>query len=435
MSLRPRARAPAARLRPTPLGRRGIALPIALLGLVVMTLLVTTVLVSSGTEFAVSTAQRDASRSLYNADGALQRYVSEHAQALPANLRFVEGTDVITYGGVGYTLSLARISRVSVAVGPPQVMADTWSVIATPTLAASGRGVGALLTVDRTLGTVTLAVKAGATSGGDVIVGGNATISNGRTGQSGCANGDTAASSLQVTKGSKIEVNGTSVNLEGRADTSSTTKAQLMSAVLGPTMTLDSIAKSATLRFGPFYGTTAPEWDNAQAHSPNQNWSLTTADSLYNWGCPPADASATNITCTTVGAERFVVVGIDATNVGNNGTRDNIVTLNGDYGQGMLIVLRGSLNIQGNFFFRGIILVERDFSIGGGGGQFTGKVEGTVVSFGDRSNVADTYNGNATIRYNQCSVTDALNALNRQRIDNTPQVLNSRTFGWFELVR
>jgi hypothetical protein len=423
-----------ARLIPTPLGHRGIALPLSLLGLVVMTMLVTTLLVTAGTEFAVSSAQRDASRSLYDADGALQRYVSERAQAFPANGRFVEGSDAISYGGSSYTLSLTRVSRLALSVGPPQTI-DTWSVIATPTAPATGRGVGALLKVSRTPHAVTLAVSAGATSGGDVIVGGNATISNGRTAQSGCANGDTASSSLQVTRGSRIEVNGTSVTLEGKADTMSITKAQLMSAVLGPNMTLDSVAKSASIRFGPFYGDSVREWDNAQAHAPNQSWSLTTADSVYNWGCPPADAMATNIVCTAAGSRRFVVVGIDATNVGNNGTRDNIVTLNGDYGQGMLIVLRGSLNIQGNFFFRGIILVERDFSIGGGGGQFTGKVEGTVVSFGDRSNVADTYNGNATIGYNQCSITDALNALNAQRIDSTPQVLNARTLGWYELMR
>ena len=36
------------------------------------------------------------------------------------------------------------------------------------------------------------------------------------------------------------------------------------------------------------------------------------------------------------------------------------MTINGDYGQGILIVVNGSLKIQGNFIFRGIVLVEKD---------------------------------------------------------------------------
>jgi hypothetical protein len=145
--------------------------------------------------------------------------------------------------------------------------------------------------------------------------------------------------------------------------------------------------------------------------------------------------AGSNVTCTTAESQRFVVVAIDASNLGNQGGLTHAVTLNGDYGQGMLIILNGSLNIQGNFIFRGIILVDKDLSMGGGSGQFTGKVEGTVVSFGDQSNVADNVDGKATIRYNMCSIVDAQNALNKGRLDDTPQVLNSSTFAWYELVR
>ncbi|HEX8905921.1 MAG TPA: hypothetical protein VF771_13815 [Longimicrobiaceae bacterium] len=417
----------------TALGRQGIALPLALLGLVVVTLLVTTVLLSSSTEFAVSTGQRDASRSLYTADGALQQYVSNRAVALPANQRFLEGTDALTYQGVPYTLSLARLSRtVTGPAGGAQTATEAWSIIASPT--ARGRAVGTLLRVTRQVTGLTLNVTAGATSGGDVTIGGNATISNGRTGQTGCANGDTAHASIQVTAGSAINVNGTSVMLEGKADTMTTQKSKLMETVLGKNMNLDSLAKYANIKFGPMFN--KPDWPNGQQKNPNQDWPLTTADSVFNWGCPPADAATTNtFTCTDAGAQRFVVVAIDASNLGNNGIKDNVVTLNGDYGQGILIVLRGSLNIQGNFVFRGIILVEKDLQIGGGSGQFAGKIEGTVVAFGDRSQVADTYDGTATIRYNQCSITDAQNALNRQKLDEQPQNLAARTFAWFEVVR
>ena len=415
----------------TPLGRQGIALPLALLGLVVVTLLVTTVLVSSGTEFAVSSAQRDASRSLYDANGALEQYVATQAQSAASSTRFVEGTASTTFNGVPYTLSLARVSRVKTLDTPTLVNAtDTWSVIASPT--AKGRGVGALVKVTRTLSKITLNVTAGATSGGDFSVGGNATISNGRTGQVGCANGDTVASSIMVTAGSQIDTTGNSTVIEGQSTISTIVRDSLMNSVLGRGVTLDTLAKYANIKFGARFG--RPEWNNGVR--PKQTYDLTTTDSVYNWGCPQADLTNT-VTCSAAAASRFVVVAIDATNLGNQGGLNNAVTLNGDYGQGILIILNGSLNVQGNFIFRGIILVDQDLSIGGssGGNSFSGKIEGTVVAFGTQSSVEDNVNGTATIRYNKCSVVDAQNALNNGRLDDMPQVLSNSTFAWYELVR
>ena len=377
-----------------------------------------------------SSAQRDASRSLYNADGALQQYVSNRAQFGTSNLRFVEGTDNLTYNGVTYTLRLARLSRAITVNTADSVRAtDTWSVIATPPV-GQGRGVGGLLRVSRSVNKYRISVSAGATSGGDFKVGGNATISNGSEGQVGCASGDTSAYSLQVTSGSKVTVSG-NPTIDGKVDTSHVVKDSLMSTVLGRGITLDSIAKNANIKFGPRFG--QPDWPNNVR--PSQSYSLTTSDSVYNWGCPSADMAGSNVTCTTAAANRFVVVAIDATNLGNQGGLTRAVTLNGDYGQGILIILNGSLNIQGNFVFRGIVLVEKDLSIGGGNANFSGKIEGTIVAFGSQSNVEDNVNGTATVRYNTCSITDAQNALNRGRIDDAPQVLGNSTFAWFEVVR
>jgi hypothetical protein len=428
-----RARAPRAPRRAfTPLGREGIALPMALLGLVAVTLLITTLLLTSGSEFAVSAAQRDASKSLYTADGALQQYVATQSQQAASSTRFVEGTSTFTYRSTDYTITSARLARRQTDTDSTTDATDTWSLIAAPKSPAHGRGVGALLKVSRHLRKMTLHVNAGATSGGNIVVGGSSTISNGRTGQIGCSRTDTANASVEVTSGSKITVNG-NPTLQGKGDTSTVRQDTLMSYVLGHNMTLDSLAKYATIKFGPKFN--QPAWPNNQAHSPNQTWSLTTSDSVYNWGCPAADLAGSNVTCTTAESQRFVIVAIDATGLGSQGGLTNAVTLNGDYGQGMLIILNGSLNIQGNFIFRGIVLVDKDLSMGGGSGQFTGKVEGTVVAFGDQSSVADNVNGKATIRYNMCSIVDAQNALNKGRIDDTPQVLNSSTFAWYELVR
>ncbi|HKP74432.1 MAG TPA: hypothetical protein VJT67_02765 [Longimicrobiaceae bacterium] len=410
----------------TPLGEQGLALPLALLGLVAVTLLVTTVLLTSGTEFAVSSAQRDASKSLYDANAAMEAYVATQAQQAASTTRFVEGTTTTTFNGATYDLSLAQVSRVKTNETATHVEAtDTWSIIAAPQ--SRGRGVGALVQVTRTLDKLTLNVNAGATSGGNFSVGGNSTVSNGRSGQVNCASGDTVNASVQVTAGSGITRQG-SATLEGKADTSTVVKDSLMNTVLGRGVTLDTLAKYATIKFGARYG--QPEWGNTRVNQDN-----TGADSVYNWGCPQADLS--NVTCTTANANRFVVVAIDATNLNNQGGLTHAVTINGDYGQGILIVLNGSLNVQGNFIFRGIILVDKDLSIGGGSGgnKFSGKIEGTVVAFGTQSTVEDNVNGSATIRYNKCSVVDAQNALNQKRLDDMPQVLSNSTFAWYELVR
>jgi Tfp pilus assembly protein PilX len=410
----------------TPLGEQGLALPLALLGLVAVTLLVTTVLLTSGTEFAVSSAQRDASKSLYDANAALEQYVATRAQQAASSTRFVEGTTTTTFNGATYDLSLAQISRVKTVETNTHVEAtDTWSIIAAPQ--SKGRGVGALVQVTRTLDKLVLNVSAGATSGGNFSVGGNSTVSNGRSGQVNCASGDTVAASVQVTAGSSVSQSGNST-LEGQADTSDVVKDSLMNSVLGRGVTLDTLAKYANIKFGARFG--QPEWSNTRVNQSN-----TGTDSVYNWGCPQSDLD--NVTCTAAAASRFVVVAIDATNQNNQGGLSHAVTINGDYGQGILIVLNGSLNVQGNFIFRGIVLVDKDLSIGGGSGgnSFSGKIEGTVVAFGTQSTVEDNVNGTATIRYNKCSVVDAQNALNNGRLDDMPQVLSNSTFAWYELVR
>jgi hypothetical protein len=427
-------RAAAPRPPATRLGRDGIALPLALLGLVAVSLLVTTVLLTSGSEFSVATAQRDASRSLYTANGALEQYVADRAQANVVD-RFAEGTASLTYQSTPYTLTLARLVRtVTPAIGTnPMVARETWSAIAAPTAPAHGRGVGALLRVTRTLVNARINVNAGFTSGGNVNVGGSAKVSDGSTGQVGCDSAKTQYS-VQVTAGSTVTSGST--NLEGASNVSTTAKAALMQSVLG--MSIDSLAmQTATIRFGPMFtaagkcpdrpGGVCPTWPNNVR--PNDGvYSATSADSIYNWGCPEDDIGSQN--CTTSGASRFVIVAIDATGLNNSEVR-----LSGDWGQGVLIVVNGTLEIQGNFVFRGIVLVEQDLRVTGGNGPFLGKLEGTVVAFGENSSVTDNVLGNATIRFNRCSINDAQNALNNKLIDQMQQVMSQPLFAWYELVR
>lgn len=399
----------------TPLGKRGIALPLALLGLVAVTLLVTTVLVTSGTEFAVSTGQSDASRSLFDADGGLQGYVAQQAGLGNGTVnKFTEGVTAYVFNGKTYNVTKARLARSVVMNSNGGTSTETWSLIASPDTA--GRGVGAFIQVQRALVNARLNVNAGFTSGGDVKIFGSSIVSDGSVGQTSC---DSTSSqyAVQVTAGGSIDA-GTK-NLVGTGNVSSIQKAQLMNTVLG--MPLDSMAKYATIRFGPMYGKS--DWPNNVR--PSDSYALNRApDSLYNWGCPAIDVGASS--CHG-GQNRFVVVGIDASNIGT-------VKLNGDWGQGILMVMHGSLDVQGNFVFRGIVLVDQDLKMTGTGSG-AGKLEGTIVAFGENSTVTDNVGGNAMIRYNRCAINDAQNALNTQRIDSQPQSLTRSPFAWFELVR
>ncbi len=428
---------------PTRLGREGIALPLALLGLVAVSLMVTAALLTSSTEVAVSGAHRDAARGLYNANGALEQYVATRAAA--AGTRLVEGTaTVVGPDGRTYDLRIGGLEQETGALAPPapggmpgMFMDETFSIVASPPQ-GRGRSVGALVAARRTLLNARFNVNAGFTSGGNVSIGGSSLVSNGATNQVACDSG-AAPYSVEVTQGATI--NAGAKNVEGATRVSQTVKAQLMTQVFGQGVTLDILAQSASLKFGPMFDKpgvaasggnpavpayVAPRWSNGTRPSDGDYPNLATSDSLYNWGCPSADVDTKKYNCTEAGKKRFVVVAIDASNL--NGQE---VILNGDWGQGILMILNGSLAIQGNFVFRGILLVERDLKVGGGSGQFEGKLEGTVVSFGENSNVTDDIRGNAVIRYNRCSINDAQNALNNRRLLDQPQVLRGRTFSWF----
>jgi Tfp pilus assembly protein PilX len=410
-----------ARLAPTPLGQKGIALPLALLGLVAVTLLVTTVLLTSGSEFAVSAGQKEADRSLYSANAALEQYVANQAASGSAN-KFVESRDSTMFDNVKYFLSVARLSNRTVVTPSSGTAFETWSLTAVPT---RGRGVGGLIRVTRTLTNARINVNAGFTSGGNVTVGGSATVSSGAHGQVGC---DSAAAPYSLEVAAGYTATAGSNNLDGTKHTSTVTKSGLMTSVLG--MPLDSLAvQTAQIKFGPMFtarhmcpdrtGGVCPTWPNNVR--PNDN----ATDTIYNWGCPAADIGSAN--CHG-GQNRFVVVAIDGTGMDD-------IKLNGDWGQGVLMVLHSSLSVAGNFVFRGIILVDRDLKINGGNGPYDGKLEGTVVAFGENSEVTDDVRGNATIRFNRCSVNDAQSAINSRRLDDMPQVLGQPVFAWYELVR
>jgi hypothetical protein len=223
-----------------------------------------------------------------------------------------------------------------------------------------------------------------------------------------------------VTRGSEIDLGQQAArNLEGAADTTSFGKDSLEYNILGANLTLRKMAQMADYKFGPLFN--KPGF----VTQPIIGTNTVGADTMYNWGCP--QQLLTGLTCPNTSAERFRVVAIDA----NNGT----VKINGRYGQGILIVLNGSLEIQGNFTYKGMILVEKDMFIRGGAAGQESKIEGAVIAFGQSSTVEDNITGTATIKYNTCANAEAMAALNQNALLNAPQFRDGSTFAWYELIR
>ncbi|PYO38659.1 MAG: hypothetical protein DMD29_12520 [Gemmatimonadetes bacterium] len=98
------------------------------------------------------------------------------------------------------------------------------------------------------------------------------------------------------------------------------------------------------------------------------------------------------------------------------------VTLNGDQGQGILLV-DGDLNIQGSFVFYGIVLVQGALKTAGGGStdaHFYGAVMAASVDL-----TLNTLAGNATLQYSKCAITNAM--------EGTQSVSPIRSRGWIQL--
>jgi len=404
--------------------RQGAALPVALMGLVAISVLVTAALATSSTEYAIGAAHRLAAKSLYTADAALEQYVADRVATnqspwlAPTTTGSVTGPD-----GTTYTVQVDRLSDVSTPA-PSLTRTEIFSLLVQPT-GGRGRSVGAFITTVRSATPLTMNIQAGATSGGNLSVSGNAVISDGRSGTNYCgmsADSTTSPYAVQVTSGSTVTLGNNAANsIEGATNVTSYTKDRLEENVLGAGVTLQSLAENAQIKFGPRFG--RPNFNNASTII------ATATDTLYNWGCPQVLLGSV-LTCPSGSTTRERVVAIDASTM-----PDSTVRINGRYGQGMLIVLNGSLEIQGNFTYKGVILVQKDMFIKGGSAGQESKIEGSVISFGASSTVEDNITGTATIKFNRCAITDAQNALNSNALANAVQGRLGGTYSWYELIR
>ncbi|HEX6042024.1 hypothetical protein, partial [Longimicrobium sp.] len=252
--------------------------------------------------------------------------------------------------------------------------------------------------------------------GTDLTVGGNSKVID----KSTLCSDTVGAGAVLHAQGADVRESG-SGDIQGAVRASNKSGQDFINQILD-NRSLEDFANLANIKFGPMFGTTSFP-NNARP-----SWNA--SDTLFRWGCP----LSVGVDCSGAGSATtfYPVIAIDA----NGG----VVDLQGQHGQGILIVLNGSLQITGNFRFKGIMLIDGYIDMSGTGGQTGSKIEGSVVAFGNNTNQRSRVDesetmGNAVISYNRCEVNAAQEAYNRMARDKPVYGAPTTTFAWYEVVR
>lgn len=406
------------------LDRRGIALPLALLGLVAVSVMVTAALLTSSTEAAVTNAHRDATQTLFQVEGGIQEYIADQG----ANLTAVSGASFTPTSGPELDIDVWRLHRDVVVGGVPTNRERiVYAVRAEP----DGGGRSLVAMVDVPIDLLNLNINAGATLGNNTKISGSIDINK----SSNLCAGQVAGTAV-------LHAAGTSLTLSGQAKTNigsdTATYAGNREALAKHTLNgldLIQIADHGDIKFGRRWTDTAFTGLPGKPNGSN-------TDKRINWGCPTELITS----CPGTSGTRFPLIAIDASTA--SGARGE-VKIQGDYGQGMLVILNGDLRITGGFVFKGIILVEGNTDIhGGSGGSGGSKIEGALLGLGDLEICANNSSGEcensigegdgsdissgAVIQYNKCAINQVQQAINNNPIQSAP---STPTFAWFELVR
>ena len=415
--------------------RQGVALPIAVFALLIVTVLITGVLLTSSTELAVSGAHQDATTQLYTAEGAIEDYATRrlsHAVAydLAFNLPDPNPFPYTPPGGSSADGVTMTVTQLSETPNPGFPEPDrTYALTATPV--RGGRTVTAMTRLTSKILQITDLVPIW--SGTKLALKGDTNVWKS---SDKCPTGPAAVDAIQysgttaptITPGVTVQDN----------DIQPTTIRPLdyISATFGTT--LGGLMKAANDGAGPhiYWGPLA--WGNSNRQVDSDKDRLTN----LNWGCPKDILVTANNPnpCVLDGDENYYpLVGIDARSSSSSNPWGR-VTVNGNHGQGVLVVTNGDLDIQGNFQFCGVIVVEGSIKLNAtGGGAQKPKIEGAVIALGQGGpNADDAYVGDNTvagspqISYNRCciqKVNDAFTTTNTQVRSVVP------TFAWTEVVR
>lgn len=413
-------------------GREGIALPLALLGLVMTSILISSILVTSATEGAASAAHQDATSSLFTTSGALEAFVAERGVA--ALVPEVVDEYVPPGGGPPVRIDVERLASVPSAVAG--VNRETYSLRAEPV--GGGRAVIAMVEI----GPLELNVESAATFGGNARIGGSTIVSDGRDSES--CNLPAAENAVVHGRGTTVDTVGNRVAIIGAVKEETVTGEELIRQTLGGYSIEEFLAhihglgltSAEYVQFGnnsiwgsqPAFSGTGNNKPSSLRQTGNQRQARDPTH-RYNWYCPGRMDNATNSKCWEVVSAadtlKYKIVAIDA-----GGSE---VTIQGDHGQGIIAVVNGGLRISGGFIFRGLVLSTHDIDITGTGN----KVEGAIVSKNqvrvDRPNDSDSeILGNAVVRFNRCAINRVMETVNAGGVASLRM---TRTFAWAEVVR
>ncbi len=396
------------------LGEHGVALPMALFGLLALSVLVTSALLTASTELALSRAQQEATRALYEADGALERFVADRASRdaeemgldgqLAAGEHIHSGPD-----GSAFRLSVAELNEGGLSESNGVIeRRDVFAIIATPG-DGWGRSVGALVEAARTIEWSAFDIDAATTFGVNTMIEPGATISTRSPGDAPC-DSVVAASAIRSSNGVSLVV-GSGANVNGAIVTDSVSSTNLFRRALGG-RSIDELAGHADIRYGPRFG--EPAYSGLASQ-----WA---GDAKHRWGCP----ASLVLNCLAGQGEYMPVVAIDA----GGGTVD----ISGEHGQGVIIVLGGNLHLRGGFAFGGLVVVEGAVTTSG-----SVVIEGAILAMGDSvstlSRTSLISGANSVIRFSECRIREAERSLALRALDAAPRGIASPTFGWFEVVR
>lgn len=420
------------RYRPPPRDRSGVALPVTLFGLLVVSVLIVGVLLTSSTEAVLSFAHRDATAHLYAAEGAVQAYVaSQNTLIQPASNKpwLAPGSPASD----SVRLRIERLADFDVEAGAQESHA-VYSIQAEPL--RGGRGVTAFIrVVQQMLGDFNADIDAALTLGGDArIAGGTKSgvdwkISNGgdAPGSDGCSPADSANHAIVYASDADVSIQGQARGkIRGDSAQAAAERDALIRSVLGGASIRD-LAWNADIKFGSYFN--EPPYTKQHVISGNSN-------RKYDWGCPGRmDQVKHCYNAAGYDSTYYPVVAIDAENT--------TINVSNWHGQGMLIVINGSLLIDGQFLYRGIVIAERNVIIQGGG-QIPPAIEGAVIAAGqmivDSELTGDPDDsesaGHATIRFNRCAINAVVDAFNGTGTERWGRpTVRGRTFAWSEVIR